>query len=911
MNVTMGNGDERKNPIKGEGNSDLEDVFKCMIDLEPLKKPKLLSCGHTFCEGCLQRLMQSTTFFTSNLTCPETQDSTSIICPTCKAKTPIPRGGVKDLPNNLTISKIRSCLGPSSTSTAGISWLQDYLQSEDQPQTCDSCVTHKQPGADVGEARYFCYRCSENFCQKCYETHQIKLKEHTEVVDLASETSQVFNFFCHSHGRYMSFFCQDCKRALCTSCRMHEHDAEHVIVDISDKDAISEKQLELRELKPFVESCLEEVKMRTRKMGDLHQKVYDIYADHESSLKKYFHQLKNETLKKLDDWFNSMNDERTQRRRETEKHLNAIQEDLNFHTSSYYSLLDYVDCLLSNKAGFHPLSRYSDLVTRMNTVRRSIYDLQHVQILNACTLTTANPEEFLTSLDCPANWTDTDMVVNIEEGNMSVDVVDKMEPSTSTPKINRKHPPTIRISEKINHSASTTTIDDSSDFLVPNIPPMKYNTSPDKDGTLSPQHTENSLGNSFEQLRISRSHLDSTSSNKSDGEWSDWSGSASNISSGQVSPNTSISAVIMRRAISENHLLRQSHEFSRDVPERSSDGTQRARYVKHESVTSKHKKTKFRIFKKILSKPKPTKYANPPPLETPGPTYPSPPQQPPLSYSPCWQRAGGGQQTSGVAYMTDVSYCREMEMWVVADNSESKITFYDEKGQQCMEPYSEPSEGFRPWGVAAVQNNGFSYAYSTDTHNKCIRICPLGFNEPVVKFGKGIFSSPHGICYFADIGRIVVSDLSVSEPKLCVFDLSGRFINKITSLYGANSSQLKWPWYIAAGTNKRVFVSDRDNSCIKVFDIQSGQFITQSKRKIGCPAGITMDCRENIVVADRSGNHNVVGFNQEGQFLKNVSIKCDQFSWPQAIASDHVGQIVVTEYLEHTLGTLKSYICGT
>ena len=61
------------------------------------KNPKFLLCHHSYCEECLEKI----------------QTQLKITCPECRIKTAVPRGGVKDLPNNIFIlsdvSMVRIC----------------------------------------------------------------------------------------------------------------------------------------------------------------------------------------------------------------------------------------------------------------------------------------------------------------------------------------------------------------------------------------------------------------------------------------------------------------------------------------------------------------------------------------------------------------------------------------------------------------------------------------------------------------------------------------------------------------------------------------------------------------------------------------------------------------------------------
>ena len=48
--------------------------LECSVCLENFQTPKLLSCMHTFCEGCIEKLIEN-----QAITCPECRDITQVI----------------------------------------------------------------------------------------------------------------------------------------------------------------------------------------------------------------------------------------------------------------------------------------------------------------------------------------------------------------------------------------------------------------------------------------------------------------------------------------------------------------------------------------------------------------------------------------------------------------------------------------------------------------------------------------------------------------------------------------------------------------------------------------------------------------------------------------------------------------
>ena len=63
----------------------------CPVCHEFFKKPKYLSCHHSYCEECLEQILQA---------------QSKMVCPECREVTFVPEGGVKKLADNFHINRM-------------------------------------------------------------------------------------------------------------------------------------------------------------------------------------------------------------------------------------------------------------------------------------------------------------------------------------------------------------------------------------------------------------------------------------------------------------------------------------------------------------------------------------------------------------------------------------------------------------------------------------------------------------------------------------------------------------------------------------------------------------------------------------------------------------------------------------
>nr|XP_009860351.1 RING finger protein nhl-1-like [Ciona intestinalis] len=115
----------------------LETLVTCAVCLDRFVHPKILPCQHTFClKPCLQNLVIDK----------------SIRCPHCRTIHKLPKRGLSDFPNNLTIVSI---LDFSPKPNSDIKICQECLKS--------NCAT------------LLCQHCEKKLCETCLSVHSQQL----------------------------------------------------------------------------------------------------------------------------------------------------------------------------------------------------------------------------------------------------------------------------------------------------------------------------------------------------------------------------------------------------------------------------------------------------------------------------------------------------------------------------------------------------------------------------------------------------------------------------------------------------------------------------------------------------------------------------------------------------------------
>ena len=166
------------------------DDLTCTVCLEEFKEPKLLPCCHTFCSGCLERILE------------KSSGKRRLSCPQCRAEHQVTESGPSAFLTDFTV-------------------LQAFRMRRltTKRNSCGMCSSEGVSPVS------FCEECEEYLCGYCDGAHQ-RMKVFTEhsVVPLGEFKPESFipkpkPYYCQQHPQnVVQFFCQTCNQLICGNC---------------------------------------------------------------------------------------------------------------------------------------------------------------------------------------------------------------------------------------------------------------------------------------------------------------------------------------------------------------------------------------------------------------------------------------------------------------------------------------------------------------------------------------------------------------------------------------------------------------------------------------------------------------------------------------------------------------------
>jgi len=166
-------------------------------------------------------------------------------------------------------------------------------------------------------------------------------------------------------------------------------------------------------------------------------------------------------------------------------------------------------------------------------------------------------------------------------------------------------------------------------------------------------------------------------------------------------------------------------------------------------------------------------------------------------------------------------------------------------------------------------------------------------NRPVDNTGQYGFNEPTSLAFLPN-GSFYVSDGYVNS-RVVYYSKDGEFIRQ-WGQKGKGDGEFDIVHDVAVDSRGRVYVADRTNARIQVFD-ETGKFLTKWTN-VGSPWGLYYVGRENAIYMCDGVNNRVVKLNLEGQVLGvlgEFGKAPGKFDFAHHLAVDSAGSIYVAE----------------
>ena len=170
----------------------MEDALTCSMCNQLLRIPKYLSCGHFYCEQCLEQVLVK-----SQITCPSVG---------CRKETEVPAGGVAELENNIFINQVLLVRNGAVTNVR-----------------CDGSNQITSTDVECESATSVCFDCKLFLCETCRYYHQ-RDRTHSHTISSLNPSPEPGTVpLCIEHGYELKRYCDTCNELVCAYCTRGKH----------------------------------------------------------------------------------------------------------------------------------------------------------------------------------------------------------------------------------------------------------------------------------------------------------------------------------------------------------------------------------------------------------------------------------------------------------------------------------------------------------------------------------------------------------------------------------------------------------------------------------------------------------------------------------------------------------------
>jgi len=204
---------------------------------------------------------------------------------------------------------------------------------------------------------------------------------------------------------------------------------------------------------------------------------------------------------------------------------------------------------------------------------------------------------------------------------------------------------------------------------------------------------------------------------------------------------------------------------------------------------------------------------------------------------------------------------------IVADTNNHRIQIFDKEGRfkfQFGECGKRDGQLLYPNRVAVMRTSGdIIVTERSPTHQ--IQIYNQ-YGQFVRKFGANTLCYPRGVT-MDNKGRIIVVECKVM--RVIIFDQFGTVLHQFNC-----PNHLEFPNGVVVNDKQEIFISDNRAHCVKVFNYE-GQYLRQigGEGITNYPIGVGINSNGEILIADNHNNFNLSLFTQDGQLVSAYESK--------------------------------------
>ena len=341
----------------------------CPVCHQVFRNPKYLSCYHSYCEECLERMQNHSRSPTA---------ASYIICPECRKETVVP-AGVKELPNNFFINRLVDEF-----------ILKRKVEGEEDVK-CDNC-DEDDPVVS------YCPDCSIFLCQVCNEAHKrdkrsrghsiVPLTELQSNKDV-SVVAKVKIPMCKEHDYELKHYCETCEELVCLYCTTKEHSnhSHNTVKKMADKH-----RNELQKITSPVEEMIKGLSDAHRNIDDVKKKVKQQGDEVDKKIDEHYDALIQKLTKQKEQLKQQAHDAVSQKENALTVQLKEV-ENMQTEVLSVKELKDAID----NSSDQEALSAKKQVIVRMQQITDK-YKRLNVQPSQSATMEFISTEESLPQL---------------------------------------------------------------------------------------------------------------------------------------------------------------------------------------------------------------------------------------------------------------------------------------------------------------------------------------------------------------------------------------------------------------------------------------------------------------------------------------------------------------------------------